>query len=107
MSFQAYLDAIERKTGLTPQQLVDEAHARGHDSDTKAGEIVTWLSPTTTARPGRAGPAARLTSPAVPGAGQPSSTVAARCRRANASASARSSSRWACPTRRVATSTTT
>ena len=44
MSFQAYLDAIERKTGLTPQQLVDEAHARGYDSDTKAGEIVTWLA---------------------------------------------------------------
>lgn len=44
MSFQAYLDAIERKTGRTPQQLVDEAHARGYDSDTKPGVIVEWLA---------------------------------------------------------------
>ncbi len=29
MSFQAYLDAIEMKTGKTPQELLDEAHARG------------------------------------------------------------------------------
>jgi hypothetical protein len=43
MSFQAYLDAIERRTGKTPQELVDEAHARGFGPDTKAGEIVTWL----------------------------------------------------------------
>jgi hypothetical protein len=43
MSFQAYLDAIERRTGKAPQELVDEAHARGFGPDTKAGEIVTWL----------------------------------------------------------------
>ena len=36
MSFQAYLDAVERKTGKTPQQLVDEAHARGYGPDTKS-----------------------------------------------------------------------
>ena len=44
MSFQAYLDAIEKKTGTTPQQLVDEAHARGYGPDTKSGEIVAWLA---------------------------------------------------------------
>ena len=44
MSFQAYIDAIEKKTGRIPQELVDEAHARGFGPDTKAGEIVTWLA---------------------------------------------------------------
>jgi len=44
MSFQAYLDTIEKKTGKTPQELVDEAHAHGFGPDTMAGEIVTWLA---------------------------------------------------------------
>jgi predicted NAD/FAD-dependent oxidoreductase len=44
MSFQAYLDAIEKKTGKTPQQLVDEAHAKGFGPDTKAGEMIAWLA---------------------------------------------------------------
>lgn len=44
MSFQAYLDAAEKKTGRTPQELVDEAHARGFGADTKAGEILAWLA---------------------------------------------------------------
>ncbi|MFT3898773.1 MAG: DUF4287 domain-containing protein [Gordonia sp. (in: high G+C Gram-positive bacteria)] len=44
MSYQAYLDAVERKTGRTPQQILDEAKARGYDADTKAGEIVGWLA---------------------------------------------------------------
>lgn len=44
MSFQAYIDAIEKKTGRIPQELVDEAHARGFGPDTKAGEIVAWLA---------------------------------------------------------------
>ncbi len=44
MSFQAYIDAIEKKTGKVPQELVDEAHARGYGPDTKAGEIITWLA---------------------------------------------------------------
>ena len=44
MSFQAYLDAIESKTGKTPQQLVDEAHAKGFGADTKSGEIVAGLT---------------------------------------------------------------
>lgn len=44
MSFQAYLDTIEKKTGKIPQELVDEAHARGFGPDTKAAEIVAWLA---------------------------------------------------------------
>lgn len=44
MSFQAYLDAIETKTGKTPQELVDEATSRGYGPDTKAGEITAWLA---------------------------------------------------------------
>lgn len=43
MSFQAYLDAAEAKSGKTPRELVDEAHARGYDGSTKAGEILEWL----------------------------------------------------------------
>ncbi|GIG27384.1 DUF4287 domain-containing protein [Cellulomonas denverensis] len=44
MSFQAYLDAIETKTGLTPRQLLDQAHERGFGPDTKAGPILEWLA---------------------------------------------------------------
>ncbi|MGO1393316.1 DUF4287 domain-containing protein [Agrococcus casei] len=44
MSFQAYLDAVEDKTGLTPRQLVDIANERGYAADgVKAGEILEWL----------------------------------------------------------------
>ena len=43
MSFQAYLDAIETKTGKTPAELVAAAHERGYGPDTRAGEIVQWL----------------------------------------------------------------
>ncbi|NLF03457.1 MAG: DUF4287 domain-containing protein [Actinomycetales bacterium] len=44
MSFQAYLDAIEDKTGLTPRELVDAAKAHGYDDPSvKAGEILEWL----------------------------------------------------------------
>lgn len=44
MSFQAYLDAIENKTGLTPRQLLEIAQARGYSDDSvKAGEILDWL----------------------------------------------------------------
>jgi len=43
MSFQAYLDTIEEKTGLTPRELVDRATARRFGPGTKAGEIVAWL----------------------------------------------------------------
>ena len=43
MSFQAYLDAIEKKTGKTPRELVDEAKSHGFGAETKAGDIVAWL----------------------------------------------------------------
>jgi hypothetical protein len=44
MSFQAYLTAIEVKTGLTPRALVALAHERGLDvPSTKAAVIVDWL----------------------------------------------------------------
>lgn len=44
MSFQAYLDAVEDKTGLTPRQLLELAQSRGFDQDdVKAGEILDWL----------------------------------------------------------------
>lgn len=43
MSFQAYLDNIEEKTGKIPQELVDEAKVNGFGPETKAGEIVEWL----------------------------------------------------------------
>lgn len=44
MSFQAYLDTIEKKTGLTPRQLIDIAHEKGFDESTKATPIVEWLA---------------------------------------------------------------
>ncbi len=44
MSFQAYLDAIETKTGLTPRQLVEIARSNGFDDPkVKAGTILEWL----------------------------------------------------------------
>lgn len=43
MSFQAYLDNIEEKTGKTPQEFIDLAKTKGFDKDTKAGEILAWL----------------------------------------------------------------
>jgi hypothetical protein len=44
MSFQAYLDNIETKTGVTPRQFVELATEKGYGPGTKAGEIVTWLA---------------------------------------------------------------
>jgi hypothetical protein len=46
MSFQSYLDALEDKTGKTPQELLDEAAAHGYDGSTKAPVIVDWLRET-------------------------------------------------------------
>ena len=44
MSFQAYLDTIEDKTGLTPRQLLEIAETKGlAGPDVKAGEILEWL----------------------------------------------------------------
>ena len=43
MSFQAYLDAAEQKTGRTPQELVALATARGFGAGSEAGPILEWL----------------------------------------------------------------
>ena len=43
MSFQAYLDAIETRTGKTPNELLALAAERGFTSSTTAGEVVAWL----------------------------------------------------------------
>jgi hypothetical protein len=45
MSFQAYLDAAEAKTGRTPRELVDIAKGKGFDDpEVKAGTIIAWLA---------------------------------------------------------------
>ncbi len=43
MSFQAYLDNIETRTGKTPNEFMAIAKGKGFGVDTKAGEIITWL----------------------------------------------------------------
>lgn len=44
MSFQAYLDNIEQKTGKTPQEFIELAKSKGYDNPSiKAGEIAAWL----------------------------------------------------------------
>lgn len=43
MSFQAYLDGLEAKTGKTPRELLAEASAKGLDASTKAAVVVDWL----------------------------------------------------------------
>jgi hypothetical protein len=43
MSFQAYLDNIEIKTGKTPNEFIALAKQKGFTADTKSGEIVVWL----------------------------------------------------------------
>lgn len=43
MSFQAYLDAVEKKTGLTPREVIARAEESGHGADRRHGEIVAWL----------------------------------------------------------------
>lgn len=44
MSFQAYLDNIEAKTGKAPEEFIKLAKEKGFDSETvKVGEIVQWL----------------------------------------------------------------
>ncbi|MBO1752836.1 DUF4287 domain-containing protein [Actinotalea sp. BY-33] len=45
MSFQAYLDTIEDRTGQTPRQLLAIAHDKGLDGpEAKAGDVVAWLA---------------------------------------------------------------
>lgn len=43
MSFQAYLDNIEKKTGKTPNDFIALAKQKGFTAKTKATEIATWL----------------------------------------------------------------
>lgn len=43
MSFQAYLDSIEKNTGKTPNEFIALATSKGFGADTKSGEIVAWL----------------------------------------------------------------
>ncbi|MEV5963132.1 DUF4287 domain-containing protein [Kribbella sp. NPDC051952] len=44
MSFQAYLDKVEEKTGLTPRELVELGKAKGYDAaDVKSSVICDWL----------------------------------------------------------------
>lgn len=44
MSFQAYLDTIEDKTGLTPRELLAIAGEQGLDTPpVKAAAIISWL----------------------------------------------------------------
>ena len=44
MSFQAYLDNIEAKTGKTPNEFIELAKAKGYDDPkVKAAVIVDWL----------------------------------------------------------------
>jgi hypothetical protein len=44
MSYQAYLDNIEEKTGITPRRFIELAAERGLTAPgVKAGEIITWL----------------------------------------------------------------
>jgi hypothetical protein len=44
MSFQAYLDNIEEKTGKTPNDFIRLSKDKGFTPETKAAEIVAWLS---------------------------------------------------------------
>lgn len=44
MSFQAYLDGAEAKTGRTPQEIVDLATARGYGPGTPTKDILAWLA---------------------------------------------------------------
>ncbi len=43
MSFQAYLDNIEMKTGKTPNDFIALAGEHGYGKETKSGEITAWL----------------------------------------------------------------
>lgn len=44
MSFQAYLDNIEQKTGKKPREFIEIARSLGlDDPKTKAADILAWL----------------------------------------------------------------
>lgn len=44
MSFQAYLDNIEEKTGITPRRFLALAAEKGFGPETKAAPILAWLA---------------------------------------------------------------
>ena len=45
MSFQAYLDTIQAKTGKKPEDFLQLARARGLSGpQAKAGDVVSWLA---------------------------------------------------------------
>ena len=43
MSFQSYLDNIEKNTGKTPNDFIDLAKEKKFNAETKSSEIVEWL----------------------------------------------------------------
>jgi len=43
MSFQAYLDNVEKQTGKTPNDFIALAREKGFGSETKVSEILAWL----------------------------------------------------------------
>ncbi|WP_433056915.1 DUF4287 domain-containing protein [Dactylosporangium sp. CS-033363] len=44
MSFQAYIDALETKTGMTPRALLTVAASRGFEGpQVRAGAVIEWL----------------------------------------------------------------
>jgi hypothetical protein len=43
MSYQSYLDNIEKQTGKTPEEIIAMAKQSGLDNASKSGEVITWL----------------------------------------------------------------
>lgn len=43
MSYQSYLDNIEKQTGKTPQQIIELANSEGFNYKSRTGEVVAWL----------------------------------------------------------------
>jgi hypothetical protein len=43
MSYQSYLDNIEKQTGKTPNEIIAMAHKQGFSSESKSSEVVAWL----------------------------------------------------------------
>ena len=46
MSYQAYLDTIEKQTGKTPAEIIELAKQSGFPSDSKVSETAAWLKTT-------------------------------------------------------------
>lgn len=44
MSFQAYLDNMEKKSGKTPNELLALAKEKGFTAESKSGDVVAWLA---------------------------------------------------------------